>query len=295
MNALKQIVVATDLSAHAEVAVARGAVLARQHGAELHLVHVSPQFSVKEMSESYRPYQIRVEDQTRWVDAARAQLHALADSVSKEFGLAVREHALLGNASSAIDAFVRPLPADLLVVGTHGEGFLRERLLGSTAFALVQRAVCPALVVKTENRQVYANVLVGIDLMSVGQRALEVARRLAPHAQTVAAFAVRLPYDGVFNALSAAAPDQIEASRQQLVDAAQQELDAFIGASDTARHIARIAEYGHAAHVLVSRAEATHADLIVVGKHASSTGEARFGGVAKRIAEAADCDVLVVP
>jgi len=294
MNGLRQIVVATDLSARTWRPLGRGVILAQQHSAELHLVHVIPQFSLKEMSESYRPYQIRVEDKTRWVDAARAQLHTLAESASAQFGIAVHEQALVGNAASEVDAFVRTLPAGLLVVGAHGEGFLRDLLLGSTAFALAQRAVCPSLVVKTEGRQAYANVIVGIDLMSVGRRALEAAARIAPSAHVAALHSVRIPYEGVFNALSSE-PGELDAARRQAVDTAQRELDEFVDGSDAARRVGRITEYGHAAHALISHARAAHADLIVVGRHSSMSGETRFGGVAKRVAEAADCDVLVVP
>ncbi len=294
MNELRQIVVATDLSERSGSAVRRGAVLARQQGAQLRLLHVIPQFSLKDMSASYRPYQIRAEDQTRWVDAARAQLHTLAESVSAEFGIAVIENTLVGNAVNEVDAFVRALPADLLVVGAHGEGFLRDLLLGSTAFSIVQRAACPSLIVKAEGAKTYANVVVGIDLMSVGRRALEAAARIAPGAHLAALYAVRIPYEGIFNALSAE-PGELEASRRETMVAARPALDEFVDSSGAPRGVRRITEYGHAAHVLVSHARTAHADLIVVGRHSSSSPEARFGGVAKRVAEVAECDVLVVP
>lgn len=286
--------VATDLSTRAGPALVRGAALAQQQGAEVHLVHVTPQFSLKEMSESYRPYRISVEDQTRWVDASRAQLHALANSVSAKFGVVIHEHALLGSAASEIDTLARSLPADLLVVGAHGEGFLRELLLGSTAFALAQRVVCPSLIVKMPGERAYRNVLVGIDLMGVGRRALAAAGRVAPDATTTALHAVRIPFESALGGFSGE-PSDLEQGRRQVLEEGRRQLEDFVGGSGEARRTTRVVAYGHAANVVVSQAQASQTDLVVVGRHAASLGTVRFGGVAKRIVEAVDCDVLIVP
>ncbi len=294
MTDLGQIIVATDLSARAGRALVRGAVLARRHNARLHLMHVMPQFSLKGVAESYRAYRIGVEDQTRWVDAARAQLHAQAESASARFGIAVQEQAAVGNVVSEIGSFVRSLPADLLVVGTHGEGFLRDLLLGSTTFALVQRAVCPLLVAKTEGENPYANVLVGLDFTSTCRNALEVALLIAPGAHVAALYAVQIPYEGTIN-IRTGEPDAPEGWRRQAIDAARRDLDEFIDESDTERRVERFAAYGNASHALLSRAEVARADLIVVGKRSSSSADALFGGVAKNVLDGAECDVLVVP
>lgn len=294
ITGFEKILVATDLSAGAGRALIRGAVVAGQHSGRLHLMHAMPQFSLKGMVESYRPYRIRVEDENRWLDAARAQLHALAESASGRFGIAIQEHVTVGNAVPEIDSLIRTLSADLLLVGAHGEGFLRDLLLGSTAFALLQRAVCPLLVAKAESVEPYDSVLVGIDFTSASRPALEMALLIAPGAHVAALHAVRIPYEGIVNILpgDSNAPDTW---RRQTVDAARDQLDEFIDGSDSARRVERVAVYGHAAHALVSCAQTARADLIVVGKGSSSSASARVGGVAKHVVEAADCDVLVVP
>lgn len=294
MGGLKQILVATDLSGRAGRALVRGAIVAQQHSARLHVVHVMAHFSMKDTVESYQPYRIRIEDETRWVDAARAQLYTLAESASVRFGIAIQEHTMVGNAVSEIDSLVRTLPADLLVVGAHGEGFLRDLLLGSTAFSLAQRVVCPVLVAKTESWQPYANVVVGVDFTSSCRHALSAAPLIASGAHFTALHAVRVPYEGIITILPAEAngPD---AWRRQAMDAARRELDAFVGASDIPHGVERVVEYGHAAHALLGRAQTDGADLIVVGKRSLDSAPALFGSVAKRVIEAADCDVLVVP
>jgi nucleotide-binding universal stress UspA family protein len=272
-----QILVATDLSARAGRALVRGAVFARRHNGRLHLMHVTPQFSLKGVAESYRPYRIGVEDQTRWVDAARAQLHALAESASTRFGIAVQEYAAVGNVVSEIGSFVRSFSADVLVVGTHGDGFLRDLLLGSTAFALVQRAVCPLLVTKTESEDPYANVLVGVDFTSTCRHALETALRIAPGAHVAVLHAVQIPYEGTINIRTGEsnAPDSWW---RQAVDAARRDLDEFIDESDAEPRVERFAAYGNAAHARLNRAEVARAGLIVVGKRSSSSADALRAG-----------------
>jgi nucleotide-binding universal stress UspA family protein len=294
MTGLEQILVGTDLSTGAGWALVRGAVVAGQHGARLHLMNAMPQLSLNGVAESYRPYRIEVEDQTRWADATRAQLHLLAEAASGRFGIAVQEHVTVGNAVSEIGSFVRTLPADLLLVGAHGEGFLRDLLLGSTAFALLQRAVCPLLVAKVESAERYDNVLVGIDFTNSCRPALEAALLIAPGAHVAALHAVRIPYEGIINVVSGES-NTLDTWRRQAVDAARDQLDEFIDGSNAARRVERIAVYGHAAHALVSCAKAARADLIVVGKSAASSADALVGGVTKHVVEAADCDVLVVP
>ena len=73
------------------------------------------------------------------------------------------------------------------------------------------------------------------------------------------------------------------------------EVDDFINGPGSKRQGEIVAEFGHAAHLLIDRAKTMHADLIAVGKRSSGPVDALFGTVAKRVIERADCDVLVVP
>jgi nucleotide-binding universal stress UspA family protein len=50
---------------------------------------------------------------------------------------------------AAINQFAKELPADLVVIGSHGRSGLRHALLGSTAEKVVRKAPCPVLVIKS--------------------------------------------------------------------------------------------------------------------------------------------------
>jgi nucleotide-binding universal stress UspA family protein len=228
------------------------------------------------------------------VDAARAQLHAQAESASKEFGIEIHEHAVTGNAFTEIDRLERSLPADILVIGAQGEGFLRHLLLGSTAAALVQHAIRPLLVAKSPEPEPYSNALVGITFSRACRNALEAVAQMAPRANVTALHAVHVPYEGIITLVSVDDPAP-EIWRQQTLEAARREVDEFINGARSRRRAAIVTEFGHAAHLLVDRAKLMHADLIAVGKRSSGPVDALFGTVAKRVLERADCDVLVVP
>lgn len=294
MNSLKKILVASDLSDRAIAALGRAAMIARQHGAEVHLVHAMSQFSLKNLSESYRPYRIHTQEGDRWVDSARAQLHELAQTASHEFGVDIHEHTLVGSAVAEIGSLEESLHADLVLVGTHEEGYLRHVLLPSVAGALAQRTIHPLLVTKAEKAKSYERVLVGIDFTTCCHRALDSVAQIAPGAHVDALHAVRVGHDAGFARLPADGQTAQEL-RQQALQECRQELDDFLGESEESQAIDRSCEVGNAGHLLVERAKTLHADLIVVGKSAAGPADAFFGSVAKRVMTSAPCDVLVVP
>jgi len=290
MRDLSQIVVATDLSEHAKWPIVRGATLAGRHGGQLHLMHAIPQFSLKDLSESYRPYGIVLANRPHWVDAARAQMHALATIASERFGIAIEEHAKFGSAVPEIESITRKLPADLLVVGAHGRGFPRDLLLGSTVSALMDRTVCPLLISKTESDDPYRSVLVGIDFSNSCRSALEFASFLAPDAAVAALYAVENDVDSIFHAPRSSYEKDPDALR-----GAQRELDNFVDEAAAQHPVERIADWGNAAQTLLTHARSSDADLIVVGKHHSNWKGVSFGDISKRVVKDATCDVLIVP
>lgn len=294
MNSLKKIIVASDLSQRTVPALARAALIARHHGAEVHLVHAMSQFSLKDLSESYRPYHIHMEDGDHWVDAARAQMHALAQTASNEFGINVHEHTVVGSAVAEIGSLEKSLHADLVLVGGQEESYLRSTLMRSMAGALAQRVGHPLLVTKSQELEEYKEVIVGIDFSTASHRALDSVAQIAPGAHVSALHAVHFDREGGFANL----PVHLQAAeelRQEALKACREELDEFLGDSQDTRAIDRSCEVGHAGRVLLERAKATRADLIVVGKSDAGPADAFFGSVAKRVMSNSPCDVLVVP
>lgn len=62
----------------------------------------------------------------------------------------------IGSPSTEIVEAATDLPADLIVISTHGRTGLKHVFLGSVAEHVVQRAPCPVLVVREQEREILA-------------------------------------------------------------------------------------------------------------------------------------------
>jgi nucleotide-binding universal stress UspA family protein len=138
----KQIVAATDFSAHGTAAVQAAADLARAHGAKLHIVHAAD-LRVPFVT----PYEVAVPDAliTAAYDEARRQLGLLVDSLP---GVTVTTELVTAPPHAAIDDAAKRLAADLVVTGSRGRSGLAHAVLGSVAERTVRHAPCSVLIVK---------------------------------------------------------------------------------------------------------------------------------------------------
>lgn len=143
----KAVVVGTDGTARAQVAVAHAAGLARATGAAVHVVHA---YRLPSAAMVATPEMGAVAAGT---DAdARAAAQALADDVAETLrrdGVAeVRAHAVPGGAADSLCRVAEDVGADLVVVGNKGMTGAR-RLLGSVPNAVAHHAACAVLIVPT--------------------------------------------------------------------------------------------------------------------------------------------------
>jgi nucleotide-binding universal stress UspA family protein len=146
---LAHILAPVDQSEPARTAARAGADMAVKFGAELHLLHVvTPQLIYAEWPELVMPPEDLTEEMLaqcqRYLDDLEAELTGFGASVTVH----CEESAM--RPFAAINQFARDLPADLVVIGSHGRTGLRHALLGSTAEKVVRKAPCPVLVIKPE-------------------------------------------------------------------------------------------------------------------------------------------------
>jgi len=142
-----RILAPTDFSEPGNRAVFEAAELARTFQAELHLLHiVAPQAFYSEMPEVVMP---PLEDITaELIQAGRQQMQALADKIGEDVRVSIHLEESVERPAHAICHFAGQLPADLIVIGSHGHTGLMHVLLGSTAEYVVREAKCPVLVTK---------------------------------------------------------------------------------------------------------------------------------------------------
>jgi nucleotide-binding universal stress UspA family protein len=144
MQDIRNILVTTDFSETSKKAVAAARTLATRFGASITLVHVTedyiPPMVLEYMAESVED----VRQQT--YEHAKKQLDAFARAHFDGF----RVDVVIGVGIPHVEIVeaARSRSADVIVIATHGRGFISHAILGSTAERVIRRAECPVLVVR---------------------------------------------------------------------------------------------------------------------------------------------------
>jgi nucleotide-binding universal stress UspA family protein len=153
MVVLKNILVATDFGEPSAVALAYGRDLARSYGATLHVLHV-----VEDVMMRYSPeIGFAIPDLQRDLEkAANRDLQAQITDDDRRTLTVVPVVQTGLNVSSGIIAYAAAHPIDLIIVGTHGRGAVKQFLMGSAAERVVRTAPCPVLAVRVKERDFIA-------------------------------------------------------------------------------------------------------------------------------------------
>lgn len=178
MHTLSRIVAATDFSPAGRAALARAGQLAAQHGAELRIVHATPDWNLF----SNRVPMAQQHYKTLCTNAERL-LRESKDWLASEFSIHVIGDLQQGKASQAIARCVEMYQPGLLVMGAHGEhapGGV-PITLGATTLKLINRVKIPLLIVRTAEAKRYDT-----SLAAVGT-SMEQARRIIHWAQVLTA------------------------------------------------------------------------------------------------------------
>lgn len=132
---------ANDGSDHAAKALLLAINMAKQNGAELHMVSVEEIPSMPEYIEEIR----------ETTATAGRRFHGVfrnARAIAEQNQVTIHTHLLAGHPVRRVVELAGELGADLLVIGATGHSALYERMIGSRADRIIQLAPCPVLVVK---------------------------------------------------------------------------------------------------------------------------------------------------
>jgi nucleotide-binding universal stress UspA family protein len=149
MVKIQKILVPIDFSDHSQKAVRYGVAIARDHKAELFILHVINQRIIDAVQEmSIRGYEGNFVQLMEKMIADRET--DLQNFVPPDWrsGLEVELHITKGKPATEIIDFAKRKQVDLIVLGTQGRSPLVSALLGSAARAVVDHAPCPVLVVR---------------------------------------------------------------------------------------------------------------------------------------------------
>jgi len=143
MITLRRVLVPTDFSETSDAAVTYGVALARGFNAKLYVLHVLDRTPAETTGGTEYPLGLFESMQ----DAARGYLSkTLTEQQVKE--LRAEFETRVGAPYAEIVRYAQDRDVDLIVMGTHGRGFVAHMLMGSVAEKVVRRAPCPVLTVR---------------------------------------------------------------------------------------------------------------------------------------------------
>ena len=180
MVSINRILCAVDFSDFSRDALQHGLVLADWYSAQLTIFHVyqADRPLIGLPGEAFVPP----------VDADKVAHHVqrfcapVLESSKQTAEIVVRE----GNAAREITREAEQLPADLLILGTHGRSGFERLFLGSVTEKVLRSTRVPVLTIPPPVRQpgspVYKTILCPLDFSDASIRALEYALSLAQEA-----------------------------------------------------------------------------------------------------------------
>ena len=144
MNPIKTVLLTTDFSETSKKAFSHAREIAEVFNAEIVLMHVEeghlPPLVIEYATVGLEELEARqIEHATEQLTALRPEL-GTAIKVRYEVARGTPHHEIVGLAES--------IDADLIVMATHGRGFISHAFLGSTAERVMRHAPCPVLVVR---------------------------------------------------------------------------------------------------------------------------------------------------
>jgi len=223
----------------------------------------------------------------------------------REAGVALDVVVTVGQPVPAILDHATALPADLIVMGTHGTSGFEHLVLGSVTEKVLRKAACPVLTVPP---RVHAgavapptHVLCAVDFSDCSQKAAVAAAGLAAEAgaRLTLLHVIEWPWhepptpliDGVPATQAATLVDY----HRYLEAGAVERLKALAASSAGVREAATRVRFGKAYAETLAVAEADGADLIVLGVRGRSALDIGFfGSTANHVVRAAACPVLTV-
>jgi universal stress protein A len=136
---MKHLLVPVDFSDHSLEAVRVASMLAAETKATIVLAHV------------WQPppaYPDGLSWASVMVDHEREAEHQLQQVVPTRLDVTCQRRLLVGDPAIELVKLADELPADMVIVGTHGRTGIARWVLGSVAEELMRRAHCPVLVCK---------------------------------------------------------------------------------------------------------------------------------------------------
>ena len=145
----KVVVVGTDGSPNAEKAVRAAAAIAREQDAKLHVVTGSRPMTPEQLYELKRSLPDEFWPQLH-ADYFSEERLAAAEGICNSVGVEAITHSHSASGAEAVLDVAESHDADLIVVGSRGEGTAKRLIHGSVSTKVLHHAPCSVLVVRED-------------------------------------------------------------------------------------------------------------------------------------------------
>ena len=298
MVEFKQILCPIDLSELSLRPLAYAAAFTRWYKARLTVVHVAPTFD---------PMLVRaggLAEPVRTVfPMSREEVEAELRRAVEAAGAGALDVALVAEAGEAVATIVDravAIPADLIVMGTHGRSGFDRLLLGSVTEKVLRKTPCPILTVPPHAPAgapadlAFKRILCPMDFSASALQALGFALDLARQAHGSVSLL------NVIEWLSDQEPHtyaqfDVAGFRDHLVDHARDRMRALVADEPKSRYEVEVVAAGRAHREILQAAASKQVDLIAMGAQGrGGVGLTLFGSTTNHVVRAAACPVLTV-
>jgi nucleotide-binding universal stress UspA family protein len=297
MIEIKQILCPIDFSDFSRRALDHAVTLARWYGASVTALHVIPPIpSLLPLTPTYgSPIVFTPED------IAQFERHVVDFAREPDSTQPVQPVVLQGSVTGEIIRVAEALPADLLVMGTHGRSGFDRLMLGSITERMLRKAPCPLLTVPAAVPDVvprvaepFRRILCAVDFFPSSRRALTLAESLAKEADAALDVLHVLEPVSVLQPVPMGAggdptinPEALAAARQRLRDATTWETREY-------SHVSPIVVGGKPYVEILREADERRSELIVMGAYGGHHRFPVFGSTTNQVLRVASCPVLTV-
>jgi nucleotide-binding universal stress UspA family protein len=174
---IKKILIPTDFSETANLALEHAVKMASLVDAQITLVHVVSTFAFR-----VNLPELEVDEAAgkKLSTVVGAKLASIAEEIGASHGVKVTTMVTSGRIREEVVRIADEIDADIIILGTHGVSGLREFFMGSNAFRIVSEAACPVLSVQQSGKSVgFSSIVVPIDNSFHSREKLGIAVRMA--------------------------------------------------------------------------------------------------------------------
>ena len=289
---VRRVVVACDFSEGSAAAVARGAQVAKAHGARIDLLHAFDLGALRALRGVFDVDRLFAEQPAPL--AVKQRLSAMAVELAAASGLEVEACFGAGDPAAVLASHVKATRPAVVLTGRRADP--EAPGIGSTVMKLLRSLACPVLVVRGGHPDPCRTVLSAVDLRDVSRRAAMAAATLFPAAGHRLISVLDPAWEREVwrtGGLQAALGTGIEALRTALTTRLE-EIARDMGGR-TGSVVATELVEAVPARAIVEHARSVSADCVVVGRHGQGAlADHLLGSTTLDVIHHSARDVLVV-